>query len=209
MRGAALRLVSLLLLALCASAQAQGIGSPEPVGPSIQVDTLAGAEIDHPSVAWRSLEDVTLVVWQSSMSVGHDDDGTSIQGQFFLGREKLREQFQVNTYKAGDQTTPVVGVDDEDNFVVAWASDDDTLRRRIFDRVSLQPGPELITPQPGAGSIDLESGGGFSASWQDTDLLRGQRFDAMGAPVSAELELDWDRYSRARLWPPWSVIGSA
>lgn len=193
----ATRLVPVILGGLCGLAAAQGSGVPVPSGPSIQVDSLAGAEIATPMVAWRSLEDISFVVWQSSTSVGHDDDGTSIQGQVFRSRVKLRDQFQVNTYKTGDQTAPAVEVDADGNFVVSWASDDNTLRRRIFDRISLQPGPELVTAQPVAGSIDLEPGGEFSASWQDGLYLRGQRFDAAGTPISAELEVYWEETG----WP--------
>lgn len=83
-----------------------------------------------------------------------------------MGKEPLGPQWRVSSFTAGDQLRPTVEVDREGSFVVAWYSDNGTLRRRVCDHDTLTPGPESTLRWPAApGSSDLEPGGGASLSW--------------------------------------------
>jgi hypothetical protein len=171
-------------------------GHPQPTGPSVRADTLAAA-VAGVDVAWRCLEDVTMVVWAADPSVGDDQDGWSIQARLFRGGQPLGGQRQVNRTTAGDQIAPSVEVDVDGNFVVAWYSSDHTLRRRVYDHSTLGPGDEAAVALPDPEGVEfkglhVESGGGTAVVWQEGDFLRGQRYDAAGAPVGSELEALWN-----------------
>ena len=64
-----------------------------------------------------------VVSWVSNGSPGSDSDGQSIQAQrFSVDGSPEGSQFQVNTYRSGDQRYSATASHGE-GFVVAWASD--------------------------------------------------------------------------------------
>jgi hypothetical protein len=63
-----------------------------------------------------------LVAWESTGSVGGDAEPNSIQGRIVTGNNQFHsDQFQLNVYTVGSQTTPAVG-GWGDRVAVAWRS---------------------------------------------------------------------------------------
>jgi hypothetical protein len=63
-----------------------------------------------------------LVAWESAGSVGEDADARSIQGRSVTGNNQFdSDQFQLNVYTVGSQSTPAVG-GWGDRVAVAWRS---------------------------------------------------------------------------------------
>lgn len=103
------------LIAIPAEAQ-------RPQGGEIQVNTYTTGNQQRPAVAMSEAGDF-VVVWQSGVSAGDDNDGRSIQGQLYdSSGQPIAAQFQVNTTTTSYQSRPAVAMDLVGNFVVAWTS---------------------------------------------------------------------------------------
>lgn len=111
----------------------------------------------------------------------------------------LGGQFQVNTYTTEDQRAPRVAMTSNGNFLVAWSSDgsagDDTSSSSIQTRLYDASGSPLTidfqlntytTSGQSRPEVTALPSGGFMTVWSAFQV-RGQRLDAFGAPVGAEL----------------------
>ncbi len=114
-------------------------------------------------------------------------------------------EFQVNVYTFGPQYVPVVGMDDDGDFVVAWESRQDGSEYGVFARrfnsLGVAQGApfQVNTYTPNyqeRPSIDLDSDGDFVIAWQSS-LQDGssfgifaRRFSSSGAPLTAELPVN-------------------
>jgi len=91
-----------------------------PVGSQFQINTYTTGAQSAPAVA-ASFPGF-VVVWQSEGGDGTDTDASSIQAQIFDQTGAASgSQFQVNTNTTNVQQTPVVALDQQGYFVVAWA----------------------------------------------------------------------------------------
>ena len=96
-------------------------GSPQ--GDEFQVNTWTTNYQIRASVAADADGDF-VVVWQSYGSSGTDESGYSVQGQRYASDGSTQgDQFQVNTYTTGFQTSPSVAARPDGDFVVVWRSD--------------------------------------------------------------------------------------
>lgn len=80
-----------------------------PLGNDFRLNTLIEGE-QRPVRAGNYGSLGFLVVWQSDVSAGDDDDSDSIQGRTVTGNNQFAgPQFQLNVYTSGGQTMPAVG----------------------------------------------------------------------------------------------------
>jgi len=93
-----------------------------PIGPQGQVNTYTPFDQWRPAVGVDADGDF-VVVWESLGSGGSDSELSSIQGRLYGSNTvPAGGDFQINSYTTSSQIRPAVGVDDDGNFVVVWAS---------------------------------------------------------------------------------------
>ena len=92
------------------------------LGEEFQVNSYASVTVSHPEIGSDALGNF-IIVWSSRVSGGSDADLESIQAQRFAADGlPLGGQFQVNSYTTSHQVFPVVAVEAQGDFIVAWAS---------------------------------------------------------------------------------------
>ena len=114
-------------------------------------------------------------------------------------------QFRVNTYTPNAQRSPVVAMDQDGDFVVAWwsrqgaATETDVIGQR-FDASGARIGVEFVvnsytTSVQANPNIAADEDGGFVVVWDSVGQdgsnggLFGRRFDSAGAPLTPELQV--------------------
>jgi hypothetical protein len=121
-------------------------------------------------------------------------------------------EFQINTYTTGKQRLPSVEADADGNFVVVWdsygSSGTDTsgysIQSQRYDAAGISVGGEFqVNTYTTYGNylpdVALDSDGNFVVVWTsygssgtDTSApsIQGQRYDAIGAPVGGEFQIN-------------------
>lgn len=169
--------------------------SGSPRGPEFQVNTATtGAQLD-PAAAVDASGNV-VVVWSGAGIFGRRYDASGApQGQ----------EFQVNTY-SGSQGYPKVAADAAGNFVVVWHSygqdgNSTGVFGQRYDASGVAQGPEFQVNTYTNGyqwrpSVSVQAGGSFVVVWEGSDQdgsstgVFGQRFDAGGARLGAEFQVN-------------------
>ena len=172
-------------------------------GGEFQVNTYTTGYQSYPSVSLDAAGNF-VVVWE------HSPDGgvQSIYGQMFSADgTRQGNDFLVNTFTEGSQSSPVVSLDATGNFVVVWTSccpdgSSSSVAGRRFLAGGVPVGDEFqintyttgIQARP---DISLDVDGDFVVVWQgaNQDLdgsvaIRGQRFSAGGAPLGGEFQVN-------------------
>jgi hypothetical protein len=142
-----------------------------------------------------------VVVWMSYLQ---DGDYTGIYAQRFdAAAARMGPEFQVNTFTTSYQLFPTVAAGPAGSFVVAWesyqdGSSDYGIYAQRFDATG-PVGSEFRVNTVTAGNqfsptAAFDSTGAFTVAWSspDGDLagIRGQRFDAAGAPLGGEFAVN-------------------
>ena len=154
-----------------------------------------------------------VVVWESDSSTGGDPD-RSIQARLYSSAgEPLGPQFQVNTYTGSRQEGARVALAPSGEFVVVWWSyqgwdggDDDgaSVQARRFGADGAPLGPEFqvntyTTDDQYRANVAIGDDGGFVVAWvstgspgndQSLTSIQGQRFDADGAPLGDQFQVN-------------------
>jgi hypothetical protein len=178
------------------------------VGADFQVNTYTTGSQTVPSVGTDGAGNF-VVVWQSEGSSGSDSSGSSIQGQRYdSGGNALGNEFQVNTYTTDFQTGPVIAVASGGDFVVAWASEssasdgEGSIQGQRFDQNGAAVGTEFTvntytTGLQTAPEVAVDSTGSFVVVWNsyesegdDYNSIQGRRFDANGAALGTEFQVN-------------------
>ncbi|MDE4145237.1 calcium-binding protein [Phaeobacter gallaeciensis] len=145
-----------------------------------------------------------VAVWQADAL---DGDGSGIYGRVFSASGRpLGEEFQVNTYFSGDQSSPSVAVLADGSIVVTWDSEaQDGSGKGIFaQRFSSLGEPvgeefqvnSYVSSSQTAPEITALDGGGYFVAWQSyrqdgSEMgVFGQYFDEQDNPVGAELQIN-------------------
>jgi hypothetical protein len=90
------------------------------VGTEFQVNTHTAGDQTNASIAVNKTTGDFVITWAS---YGQDGSGWGVFAQRFNSSgKKVGAEFQVNTYTAGDQTTPSVAMTPTGSFVITWAS---------------------------------------------------------------------------------------
>ncbi|MEM9556308.1 MAG: hypothetical protein AAGC60_18780 [Acidobacteriota bacterium] len=182
------------------------------VSAQFQVNTYTtGTQLD-PSADLDADGDL-VVVWTSFGSDGTDSSSYSIQGRRFASDgSNASDQFQVNSFTTGEQTTASVAMDADGDFVVAWRSaasggtdtSADSVQGRRFafdgsplgDQIQINTFTTSVQTSP---SVDLDVDGDFVVAWMsdgsagsDSDgySIQGQRFASTGSPQGDQFQIN-------------------
>jgi hypothetical protein len=193
-------LLSGCLLILPATLHAQVLRS----APEFQVNAYTTGTQTIPAVA-RGAAGGFVVVWSSY----HDGDLDGIFGRRFDGDGMaLGGEFQVNQYTTGQQNRARIASDSSGKFVVVWHSyandqdgDGSGVFGRLFDGAGTPLGNEFqlntyTTGNQVLPAVTMGDLGDFVVVWnsfgQDGDDFGvfARRFDATGAPLSGEFQVN-------------------
>lgn len=173
-----------------------------PVGEEFQVNTTTIDSQDDPNVAVDAQGNY-VVVWQSGddgnnsgiFAQRYDRFGNAIGGEIEIAADDTRFEFD-----------PVVGMDANGNFVVAWTDgggddDDNEVRARRFDSegnalsdaflVNIETADNQDTPD-----IAMNANGQFVITWEslgqdgDSNGVFAQAYDSAGNPVGDEIAVN-------------------
>jgi hypothetical protein len=204
-----------LALALALVATSGSAWAQVPAGNEFIVNTYRTGVQDFPNTANTPRGDF-VVVWTDDS--GADGDDTSARGQRFdRAGTPLGGEFQANTHTTGLQSLfgdVSVGMDPRGGFVVTWQSYDQVAPYSGFDVFGqrYQPGGQPAGGEFQVNTVTAGDQGGFLSfgdgavatardgsfvvvwsSYQDDVSyrdVRGQRFDAAGAPIGGEFEIN-------------------
>ena len=174
------------------------------LGTEFQVNTYTPDYQEHADVAVNPTTGDFVVVWQSRN--GQDGDGRGVFAQRFTSAgARVAAEFQVNTTTTGIQRYPVVAIDAEGDFVVAWGANSPDVFGDVHGQRFASSGDRLgaeflINSYTGilqfSPEIAMESDGDFIVVWtsesdgDDSFGVRGQRFDSAGAMLGTELHIN-------------------
>ncbi len=195
MRGCFSRSVGAGLFIL--AADSIGAQAPVPIGGEFQVPVVANGTQKYPDIGVDNDGDF-VVVWEST-----DGNMFGVFARRFNSSGVAQGgQFQINTYTTDDQTRPVVDLDANGDFVVAWQSDtQDGNLNGVFARRFSSAGAALTaelmvntttanTQQ--APSVGTGNNGDFVVAWssnaQDGSLsgVFARRFNSAGTAQGGE-----------------------
>jgi hypothetical protein len=203
-----------LTLVLIAAANLTWLMPAFPAGPEFRVNTDTYSYQTHPSVA-RDAVGNFLVVWEG---LGAGRVNGSIRGQRYDAKGEPRgDEFKVNSYTPPEilypgMARPVVASDPAGNFVVVWESwgsqgtdtSGSSIQARRFDSSGTPQGDQfqvntaITMYRQWNPSVAVDAGGNSVVVWEtqtgvngyETDrIVRGQRYDNMGAPRGGEFEV--------------------
>ncbi|MFL6844372.1 MAG: calcium-binding protein [Allosphingosinicella sp.] len=149
-----------------------------------------------------------VIVWGEA-KVGGPGEDYDIFGQILdSAGNRIGEQFRVQADDADWAFEPDIATLAGGGFVVSWHSFDtvshvDEPHAQMFDEFGARLGPEVVANNPGDGYTSISvtgiPSGGFLVSWENAlanspRSLRGQLFDASGARVAGQVELNTNAF---------------
>ncbi len=167
-------------------------------GGEFQINSYTDGDQDLPSVT--ALQDGGFVVtWISVGQEGPDGSGAGIYGQRYDNNgAKVGEEFQINSYTAGWQSSPAITALADGGFVVVWESESQDgsgygVYGQRYDSDGVRLGEEFLVNSYTQGMQDLPSvtaltDGGFVIVWESEGQdgsgwgIYGQRYNADGTP---------------------------
>ena len=172
-----------------------------PAGNEFQINTFTTNSQDTPAVAVDA-EGNYVVVWESFDQDG-DGDGVYAQRYDRFGNA-LGSEIQVNASTNGDQDDPVVGMDANGNFVVAWTDDTGSsvsVQARRFDSNGNAVGSQFIVnstfvDDQDTPAIAMNANGQFVITWEsrnqdgDGEGVYAQVYDSAGNEVGGEIAVN-------------------
>jgi hypothetical protein len=111
-------------------------------GAEFRVNTYTTGAQTSPAIA---MDDQSFVItWQSA---NQDGSGTGIYAQRYNAAGTTQDaEFKVNTYTTDDQSQPAIGIDNDGDFVIAWASPQDGNANGVYaQRFDLNLTPTALT----------------------------------------------------------------
>jgi hypothetical protein len=160
---------------------------------------IGGSDLGNRPVSASDASGDFVIVWT---------EGTDIVARRYNSAGLAQgNQFQVNSFAAGNQGHPAIAMDDAGNFVVAWQGAglalDDTFGvfAQLFDRFGQAVGDQFLVntftdslqSQP---SVAMDSDGDFAVTWTsygqdgDVDGVYLQRYNRFGDPVGVETRVN-------------------
>lgn len=203
MKKALARFVSMLIVGSACIAEPIMGQTPVRAGEEFQINSYTTSDQRFPSVAIDENGNFIVVWW----SDGPDGSQRSAQGQRFdsVGAA-VGGEFQINSYTTNSQGAPSVAMERNGDFVVLWESyrqdgSSWSVQGQQFDAAGIAVGGEFqvnsyTTNDQGGPSVAMDAEGNFAVVWnslgQDGDdfSVQGQRFDAAGAAVGGEFQVN-------------------
>jgi hypothetical protein len=183
-----------------------------PLGSEFQVNTYTTGYQYRPKVAHDGSGNF-VVVWQSYPQTG-DDAGSIFGRRYDNAGNPLGGQFHVNTYTTNWQSHPSIAMSPSGKFIVAWESvgqdgDGPGVFAQRFDAAGAPEGNEFqvntttigVQHDPAVAMTDL---GSFVVVWSSGEFgtanydVFGQRFNATGAAIGEEFQVDTRTGQKAR-----------
>jgi hypothetical protein len=174
-----------------------------PLGGDFRINTYTTDAQNRPAVAFDRRGNF-VVVWLSDAQDG-SDYGIFAQ-RYDAAGAPVGVEFQVNTYTTDRQSIPRVAMDPVGNFVVVWASNTqdgsgDGIFGQRYDAAGGPVGGEFrvntyTTSDQYRPRVAMDAAGNFVVVWQsrtqdgDSYGIFGQRYDAAGAPVGVEFQVN-------------------
>jgi hypothetical protein len=174
------------------------------VGAEFRVNSYTTSNQGAPSIATDGAGNF-VVVWRSS-GQGESTLNENVFGQRFnSGGSKVGPEFRVNTYTTSRQTNPSIAADRTGGFVVVWTGylqdgSNASIFGQRFDVSGAKVGPEFpvntYTPfSQYFPAVASASGGTFVVAWESGQDgggygIFGQRFDATGAKIGGEFQVN-------------------
>jgi phosphoheptose isomerase len=170
-----------------------------PQGSEFPVNTFTTGLQGSPAVAMDANGNF-VVAWQSN---GQDGDALGVHARRFdAAGNALSGELLVNTHTTSSQSAPVIAMDSDGDFVVAWQSDlqdgsDLGVYAQRYDSAGATQGGEFpvnttTSLAQSDASVAMDAAGNFAVTWASTDQdgsaggVYARRFDAAGAPQGAE-----------------------
>lgn len=184
--------------------------SGSPLADEFQVNTSTTGIQTYPAVATAD-DGSFVVVWQSQISTGDDDQGYSIQGQLFSSvGAPFGGELQLNQHTPLDQAHPAVAMTSGGSFIVVWESasspgDDVSLgsiQGRLFDSMGSPANDqfqvnEVTTGNQSQAQVAAADNGEFAVVWKGQDTatdeeggIVARRFNAQGLPRGGEFQVN-------------------
>jgi hypothetical protein len=194
-----------------------------PLGSQFQVNTYTTGLQQFPSISVDASGNFTIV-WESRQvfpDVGQDGDDAGVYGQRYdSSGAPLGGEFQVNTYTTFSQRVPSVAASADGGFVVVWTStgplggDPAEVFARRYDDAGSPLGSEFAVntytttlSHQDLPRVAVAANGAFVVVWESRDGqdgddggVFGQRYDATGAPLGGEFQVN--TYTRGRQSAP-------
>lgn len=146
-----------------------------------------------------------VVTWSSKRQDNNDTWGIYAQ-RFNAAGEALGSEFRVNTTTVGDQQYSSVAMDDNGNFVIAWASKDQDgngwgiYARRYDSNGTALSGEFLVNTVTNRDqlypAVAMNGAGSFVISWSSQDQdpnnwnVYGQRYDSNGVQSGIQFQVN-------------------
>jgi Ca2+-binding RTX toxin-like protein len=176
-----------------------------PLGGEFLVNTATASGQREQAVAGMP-DGSFVVVWSDSSRVGGDASEWGVKAQRFdAAGGKLGGEFLVNTTTAGSQFKPVVSVQGDGSFLVAWvdyglssgSSSASEIRAQRFNADGSKSGGELLISSPyywseTSPSLTSLAGGGYVVTWhgaRNGQKVFAQRLDAAGEKVGEAITI--------------------
>lgn len=178
--------------------------SATPQGPEFKVNTWTTSNQINSSLSMDGQGNF-VVVWQSA---GQDTGTEGIYAQrFSSGGTLLDAEFRVNQFTTGNQTLPVVAMDLDGDFVVAWQSPAQEgilgeIWARRFTSAGTPAGDEFhvnetTTNNQFAPAVATDDAGNFVMAWHsqsgNADVsydVYARRYNAAGTALSSEFQVN-------------------
>jgi hypothetical protein len=173
-----------------------------PQGGEFRVNVYTTGSRSNPAIAMDRTGSF-VVIWEGSAP---DGDSSAILGRRFdAAGLPLADEFHVNRYTTAGQYRPTVAMDAAGNFVVGWASRDQDgsgygIFAQRYDATGAPRGGEFqvntyTTSDQYAAAAAVDPVGNFLVVWRSdqdgsANGIFGQRYDATGAPVGGEFQVN-------------------
>ncbi|MFO1003249.1 MAG: M10 family metallopeptidase C-terminal domain-containing protein [Planctomycetaceae bacterium] len=144
-----------------------------------------------------------IVTWQS---FDQDGDGSGVYSQRYDSAGITQGgEFRVNTFTTSTQTRPVVAMDADGDFVVAWESyaQDSSgfgVYAKRYNAAGVTQGSEFrvnttVTERQASPAVAMDADGDFVVAWESlqdgiSEDVYAQRYDSVGAPLGGEFRVN-------------------
>jgi hypothetical protein len=156
-----------------------------------------------PNIAYDSLNDRFLIVWQQYISYGSSDDSWNIYGSIVdIEGNFIKDTFAIDDTEGSDQERPSVSFSTKDNkYLVAYKDDTTYVYARVIgddgevyrsNRIATAPLATATNP-----NVSYNDGNEkFLISWSNLDHIKGAyysiSYDSEGPYVEREGEIEFD-----------------
>lgn len=177
-----------------------------------QVNTQTVGDQRDPDVAIAP-DGRFVVVWQGARAVAPGFQETTVAARRYdANGEPMGDEFRVDSYPTGNRFHPAVAMDPNGGFVVTWYSygssgtdsDGTSVQAQRYDANGAPVGGEFqvnayTTGRQGSPAVAVTAQGDFVIVWNSAVpdgtnsyawSLWAQRYDASGAPLGAEFQVD-------------------